>query len=231
MTTQTTQDVNGRTRKSLASEIDRLDGILDGLSEGLNEAVAMVTKEAVQVAVREAVQSVLTEILTNPAVLAKLQASLIKNMPKPASKPAVTWKERWTKVGQTVANGCRAVGQKCRTGLRWVGQSVASLAKSVVQLPGQVVQKSFETAAKVAAHLWIVRQFKRQFLVALLVGTLAGVAAYLAGPWLAVLASAVGGFATTATVQILLWCRNLLLGFADSGTGRGNWANDAVAAS
>ena len=44
MTTTTT---NGRVRKSLAEQIDRLDQILDGLANGLNEAVAMVVREAV----------------------------------------------------------------------------------------------------------------------------------------------------------------------------------------
>jgi hypothetical protein len=35
-----TIEMNGPTRKTLASQLDRLDGILDGLSEGLDQAVA-----------------------------------------------------------------------------------------------------------------------------------------------------------------------------------------------
>ena len=42
MTTTMHTDTNGRSRKSLAEQIDRLDHILDGLGEGLNEAVATV---------------------------------------------------------------------------------------------------------------------------------------------------------------------------------------------
>ena len=37
---------NGRSRKSLADQIDRLDQILDGLADGLNEAVASAVKQA-----------------------------------------------------------------------------------------------------------------------------------------------------------------------------------------
>jgi hypothetical protein len=68
-----TLEMNGPTRKTLASQLDRLDGILDGLSEGLNQAVAQAVREAVGLAVQEAVQAVLTELLTNPALREQLQ--------------------------------------------------------------------------------------------------------------------------------------------------------------
>ena len=45
-------------RKSLASQIDRLDTILDGLADGLNEAVASAVKDAITIAVRETVANV-----------------------------------------------------------------------------------------------------------------------------------------------------------------------------
>src|SRR5271157_422231 len=67
---------NGRSRKSLADQIDRLDQILDGLADGLNEAVADAVKQAVAVAVQEAVRGILTEVLTNPDLLAKLRSHL-----------------------------------------------------------------------------------------------------------------------------------------------------------
>jgi hypothetical protein len=68
-----TVEMHGPTRKTLASQIDRLDSILDGLSEGLSDAVSSAVREAVGLAVREAVQAVLTELLTNPALRAQLQ--------------------------------------------------------------------------------------------------------------------------------------------------------------
>ena len=56
-------NTNGRPpRKSLATQLDRLDSILDGLADGLNEAVVTAVKEAVVVAV----EAVLREVLDNP---------------------------------------------------------------------------------------------------------------------------------------------------------------------
>jgi hypothetical protein len=66
MTTTVQTNPNGRAaRKSLSSEIDRLDNILDGLADALNESVAA--------AVQQAVAGVLTEILTNPTFADRLR--------------------------------------------------------------------------------------------------------------------------------------------------------------
>lgn len=46
--------VNGRPRRSLTEEIDRLEAILDGLADALNGAVAEAVKDAVGGAAREA---------------------------------------------------------------------------------------------------------------------------------------------------------------------------------
>jgi hypothetical protein len=74
MTTAVEMQQNGRVRKTLASQLDRLDAILDGLADGLNGAVAA--------AVEKAVGHVLTEILTNPAFTDRLRA--------PVNVPPVT---------------------------------------------------------------------------------------------------------------------------------------------
>jgi hypothetical protein len=81
--------VNGQPRKTLADQIDRLDGILDGLGEALTEAVADAVKEAVRAAV------------ANPA-----------GRPEPVQPAAetrdpaspLTWPDRlWRVVGRTAA--------------------------------------------------------------------------------------------------------------------------------
>jgi hypothetical protein len=64
MTTTARSNVNRPQRKTLASQLDRLDGILDGLDAALAGAV----QEAVERAVRQAVQTVLREVLSNPEV-------------------------------------------------------------------------------------------------------------------------------------------------------------------
>src|SRR5437868_14827309 len=74
-------------RKTLASQLDRLDSILDALSDGLNEAVAFAVEQATGTAVRGAVQAALTEVLTNPLVLARLRDALAPPAPLARAAP------------------------------------------------------------------------------------------------------------------------------------------------
>ena len=62
-----TLNSNGRVRKNLADQLDRLNRILDGLADALNEAVAS--------AVQQAVRGVLTELLNEPMLRAALTAT------------------------------------------------------------------------------------------------------------------------------------------------------------
>jgi hypothetical protein len=186
---ETATTTNGKLRKSLAEQIDRLDAILDGLSAALNESVAAAVKDAVGLAVREAIQAVMTEVFANPAVLELLQGA--------TSQPAkVGVGERLRTVCSVVAAKAKAAGNACR---RLCGRAALLLA-SVVK------------------HLAVIRQVKAQLVTALGVGCLAGVAVYFAGPWLAVAAGGVGGFAATSAFQAWLWLRRML---ASAGVWRG----------
>jgi hypothetical protein len=90
--TTTTTNSNGRTRKSLAEQIDRLDAILGGLSEALEGAVAAAVKEAAGRAVREAVQAVLAEVPTNPAFRKRALSAERPPAPRADSPP---YRGRW----------------------------------------------------------------------------------------------------------------------------------------
>jgi hypothetical protein len=68
-----TATLNGNVRKSLAEQIDRLDGILDGLADSLSGVIADAVRDTVGPAVKEAVQAVLIDVLGNPKVLEKLR--------------------------------------------------------------------------------------------------------------------------------------------------------------
>src|SRR6516225_4221352 len=72
---------NGKARRSLAAELDRLDQMLDGLADGLNEAVGEAVKTSVNGQLRETIQAVLTELFTNPDIVAKLRAVLGATVP------------------------------------------------------------------------------------------------------------------------------------------------------
>src|SRR6516162_244442 len=108
-----TLETNGQSRKTLASQLDRLDGILDGLSEGLDQAVAQAVREAVGLAVQEAVQAVLAELLTNPALREQLQGPAAA---QPAAPDGPANKEGGGK-GRLAAL-CGRVGDKLRTACR-----------------------------------------------------------------------------------------------------------------
>src|SRR3954453_11742122 len=74
-----TQTNNGRLqRKSLANEIDRLDGILDGLDEALAGAVEMAVRDVTGKVVREAVEATLREVLSSPELI---RAALAQHAP------------------------------------------------------------------------------------------------------------------------------------------------------
>ena len=124
-----TLEMNGPARKTLASQLDRLDGILDGLSEGLNDAVASAVREAVGLAVHEAVQAVLAELLTNPLLHEQLQRPAA-SQPAPPDDPA---NKHGSSEGRLAAL-CSRVRDKlrsaCRVGAGWLRQAgrAASLA-------------------------------------------------------------------------------------------------------
>jgi len=77
MTTATRTNLDGQPRKTLASQIDRLDGILDGL----DAALAGAAQETVEQAVKQAVQAMLTEVLTNRDLQEQLQLAAQPALP------------------------------------------------------------------------------------------------------------------------------------------------------
>ena len=81
-----TTNMNGQ-RKTLATQLDRLDSILDGLAEALNEAVADAVRQSVAAAVGEAVQAAVKEVLTHPELL-RAAAAQAAPAPAPVAEPA-----------------------------------------------------------------------------------------------------------------------------------------------
>jgi hypothetical protein len=147
----TTTNADGRARKSLAEQIDRLDAILDGLSEALQGAVTAAVTEAVGVAVKEAVQGVLAEVLTNPALQDKLRGMAGPPPPPADPQPAAT-------PGSRLKERLAGLGRRARSLSGRAGGCLAALWQRVKAVRPLVVIP-----------------------LALAVGALAGVAAYLAG--------------------------------------------------
>jgi hypothetical protein len=188
MTTTITNHGNGTAtqRKTLASQLDRLDGILDALSDGLNQAVAsavqntldQVVREAVAQAVREAVQGLVREILTNPDAIALLRATLAPEptMPAPPPPPPAPATRRATGLG-------------------------AWLWGRAKQACAAVCQGASRVASAVKHGLHIAQPYKKPLIIAAGVGTAVALGACLAGPVLAGPAAWLGGFLGSLAVR------------------------------
>jgi hypothetical protein len=142
-----TLEMNGPTRKTLASQLDRLDSILDGLSEGLDQSVAQAVREAVGLAVQEAVQAVLTELLNNPALREQLQKAAPPAPPPPAERAPAGGRGRLAALFSLVGDKLRSA---CRAAAGWLRQA-AQAARWAWRLAGGRVRAVLLAAAGVAA--------------------------------------------------------------------------------
>jgi hypothetical protein len=143
MTTVTTNP-NGRTRKSLAEQIDRLDAISDGLGDALTEAVAAAVSEAAGRAVQEAVQAVLAEALTNPAL--RERALDVDSQPAPrADSPATP--RPLARLATWLGARARSCVRACVAGLCWARDT----AFRVSLWAGSWLRAALLTASGVAA--------------------------------------------------------------------------------
>jgi hypothetical protein len=149
-TTTVRTDNNGPPRKTLASQLDRLDSILDGLDNALAGAVQAV----VCTAVKEAVQAVLTEVLTNRDLQEQLQqAAQHAPMPEETHGKQSTATRLWQATTESVRRTVQGVKQLGR------GVGVALVAAGGVL--ASIVYAARKNIASVASALY---QGGRRFL-------------------------------------------------------------------
>src|SRR5262245_55218127 len=176
---------NHAARKSLASQIDRLDNILDGLAEALNESVADAVRNVVGQAVREAVEATARELLASPALL---QLALQAHRAEPQSSEP-----------RPEGRGGPSPGRALRGALGRAGRLAAGAARSARGAVAAALEKLAclaRAGGLMLAGLWACR---RACAFALGVGAAAGLASYLAGP---ALASAACGLASGALALV-----------------------------
>jgi hypothetical protein len=177
MTTMMTQ-TNGRARKSLGDQIDRLDAILDGLADALNQAVA----EAVQQTVAVAVKAAVAEVLAHPDLRPRLT-------PEPEAGPRLSPLKRLLAAARrTAGRGTVAVGRFCR----WLGGAVCRLPAAMRRLAATSLRRLASGARRLPALTW---RLRGPVLLALGVGGVVGWGCYVAGP---LIASTFGGLAGAA---------------------------------
>jgi hypothetical protein len=214
----TTLNTNGRQRKTLAAQIDRLDAMLDGLADGLNEAVAQAVKDAVALAVQEAVRVVLSETLTNPVLLAKLQvtASPAPTPPPPPTNveppppPAAGLGQRLASFGNWLGRRLKKVGTQAFAVCQRLYATIKAGAGRVALTGTLAVVVVKEKVLQVGACVQPLWRRKYQVGAALVVCLALGAAGHFAGPYLAVAAGVVFGFVVTLAVQVGHWLRSLL---------------------
>jgi len=177
---------NGRARRTLSDQLDRLDSILDGLSEALTESVAAAVKAATAQAVQQAVQATLTEILTSPELLTLIGAA---RAPAPIAEPSPV----------PAASAAPRLRDRIGSVLNWAGRKIRSVKESC--------SRKLSGLRPRLLGLWGLR---RQLLLALGIGTAAGVAAYLAGPLAAGAFSGLATFVSGLAVQTRLWLKKLV---------------------
>jgi hypothetical protein len=189
----TTASENGRARKSLASEIDRLHEILDALSENLNEAVATAVagavKDAMTAAVQEAVHAAVLEVLSNKDLRQRQGVT-----PTPGGQPpapgavrlADTARRCWTwlsEVAQDTWEGVTTVAQMVKVrAVEATSQFLANGRATVRQVCERTATKARAGWVRLLVLARLARQLRRRLPVALGVGVAAGLVVYLAGP-------------------------------------------------
>lgn len=196
--------MNGRQRKSLAEQIDRLDTLLDGLAENLNDAIAT--------AVEQAVKQVLAEVLTSKELQPRFQQVQEVKQAEPSGPSMLT---KFVNLGRRVG--------------RWIGGKVLAAAATVRAACANAVQACQErwTACKdrsAEAFRWVVRSCVAAWLLlhglrhlagfviaAFAVGAAAGLGAYLLGPIIAAAISGTSSFVAALAVQTTLWLRQTFL--------------------
>jgi hypothetical protein len=201
MTSPITKDKSRLPRKTLSSQLDRLDAILDGLAENLNDAVAQAVKDAVGLAIKEAVQGVLTEVLANPELLNKLrpEPGPRAGLPIPATPPPAVKRPGWlSRLAGTAQDACGKAANLLRQACRQVAQracgaweslwSCLTKAATRVKVLGRGVGAMLRGAAGVA---W---QLGQPLLIALGVGVALGLGGFLAGPVVSAAVNGIAGF-------------------------------------
>jgi hypothetical protein len=200
MTSSTLKD-NGRLpRKTLSSQLDRLDQILDGLADSLNDAVAGATREAVLQVVRQAVQDAVHDAL-----------AAVPPAATPRPGPTSTWKEKlkaaWAWLKAAVTGVAVLAGSRVRRLSAWGLDKFQKLLAAPGGWWQHLVQGCCRAGTVLAQVGQLALQHRRLAAVALGVGLATGLGSYLAGPLAASLLSGLCSAALAAggLVVLSLW--------------------------
>jgi hypothetical protein len=180
---------NGRPRRQLSEQLDRLDGILDLLAEGLPGAVTDACREGAQAAVKSAI----LEVLTNPelrALIAPVQPAPVPVAHPPEPVPEPSKPSPWERLRALLALARNAVTRPVKS----AKDAVASRCKAARDAIAAV---GVATGEAIPA--------RRILLVGLGVGVAVGLASLLVPQTVAAAVSATTTTATAVVVQTGSW--------------------------
>jgi hypothetical protein len=206
MTATITQNSNGNVRrKSLASQLDRLDQILDGLDEALAGSITDAVKQAVSTAVAEAVRATLIEVVTNPDILAALRGGITAVASAPGFSPTEPASE--TVTPPTFAGRTRRFMSSC-----W--RNALAKVRGVTSGIRQRVHNARDGVVATYQGINAIWNLRRAVLIALGIGAAVGVVSSMSSSWFAGVISGVGAMGTALGAQLACWTRRLFAGFA-----------------
>jgi hypothetical protein len=187
----TTTATNGKPRKQLSVQLDRLDSILDAIAEGLPGAVTDACREGARAAVKDAI----IEIVTNPELRALLgPAQPAPAAPVPVSEPVPEPKKPglWSRLKAKVAAARGAI-----TG-------AATKAKEAVAARCKAAGDTVVAVGKAAGEAL---PWKRVLWVSAAVGLTVGVMCLVVPHAVAASVGAVSAATTTVAVQTGTWLK------------------------
>jgi hypothetical protein len=177
---------NGRPRKQLSDQLDRLDTIIDCLAEALPAAVADACKEGARAAVKDAI----VEIVSNPELRAR-----VAPQPAPvaeASAPEPETPSLWVRLKAKLAAARDAVAVA-------VGRAKDAVVRRCVVAGDAVVALGHMTGEQI--------RVRRILLVALGVGAVVGLACLVVPQTTAAVVGGIGATCTAVGVQVGSWLR------------------------
>jgi hypothetical protein len=190
---------NGKPRKQLSDQLDRLDGILDTLAEGLNGAVADAAREGTRLAVKDAI----VEIMTNPELRALNSPAAPTPSPRSESisetaslLPTELRIGLWARLRARLAAARAAVGRATDVATGKVVSRFLTLRNGI-----QAVAQSTGEALRV----------RRVLCVAAGIGIVTGAACLIMPHTMAAVVGAVGWAASAVSIQVGKWLRRAAL--------------------
>lgn len=185
--------LNGRPRKQLSEELDRLDDVINGLEECLPQAVA----DAARVGIRQAIHDVVKELVSDPATLDALRAALVPEFVPltPAPRPS-PWARLRAFVRTAATKVVSAFG---------IAKTVASIAKD--RVAAKVVKRCTAVKSRVARWTLLALPVKSILGISLAIGFVVAVVSLAAPHHVAAAISGLGAAITAAAIQVGNWLR------------------------